>query len=972
MRVVQCRVLASIGVELGPPVETMNATLSGKTERTFLAALALLTWILVAEAQVSANAAAQPGSLDATFRPDVAGNPWDLSATYQAVAVDAQLRVWLGTTGGQLLRLLPDGHRDGGFRPTNFLATSIWAILPMADGGAFVGGTTIFVPGGIQQRALLRLRANGSVDRTFEALDSEALRVLGLALHPEGGLLVVGDLGRWGGLRLPGIARLNLDGSVEPGFTGNLPPIDANFFPVLDRVAVLPSGQVLAGSKPFLRLSAEGRMQSKFTLPTATAASTVGPDGSVWFVTVEGVEAGLERLRVQRHKEDGQLDPGWGRLYACEGKVTVMTVQPDGKPILGGKFSVFGGGRHQSLVRLNTDGTVDHGFVSEVGGLPQAGPADPSSQEAALVSGLVQLPDDKLLVHGIFLDVGTTRVGSLARLQASQRAPAEPVIRGASASLKQFEGGRALLTFALESALPVQGSWFHDGVPVPSAGLSAPEAPGVLVLDDLRMRDAGDYQLKVTNSLGVEVSSVIRLSVEMASAELGTLDVPFRASALQPAGSGTGASLGVGAAAYTADGQRIYVWHGGVEFAGASGQGTRDVARLYPDGGVDHGFVMWRDAARLELTDFLPLRDGRGLAAVISVVPITSNPLASPGLVRVTADGSLDPTFRWELEAATHSSRITDMLELPDGRLLVAGAFKSGVGTPPWNLVRLLADGQVDPTFHPVTSLDWPHLLRLQSKGQVIAVGSRAGGGNAVHRFLADGSPDPSFTVFTPRNGIRCLLLDACDRILIGSETLFAFSDPFHPTFSTVLLRLRSDGTYDTSFRALDGTNDQRPFWVQDLALQADGRILVQFGDDFSTYRRLMRLDPNGGDDSSFQGPTTDGEVLRVLVTPDSQILIAGDFGVVGGAFRPALARLNLMNDRRLRWGRNAAEGGRFVGSLPTRLGRQYIVEGTESVRGAPWKTFKVLNGDGHIQSIDPSASPAQFYRIRINEPPTP
>ncbi len=72
----------------------------------------------------------------------------------------------------------------------------------------------------------------------------------------------------------------------------------------------------------------------------------------------------------------------------------------DGSIMIGGDFTGVGGKFHQSLARLNWDGSTDHSFVANVDGV---------------VSSL-RLRDDKLLLAGHFgmaLGVGRT---SLARL----------------------------------------------------------------------------------------------------------------------------------------------------------------------------------------------------------------------------------------------------------------------------------------------------------------------------------------------------------------------------------------------------------------------------------------------------------------------------------------------------------------------------------------------------------------------------
>jgi uncharacterized delta-60 repeat protein len=55
---------------------------------------------------------------------------------------------------------------------------------------------------------------------------------------------------------------------------------------------------------------------------------------------------------------DKNFNPGTG----ADGEVRCVAVQPDGKILLGGKFSFFNGVAHKSIVRLNSDGSIDESF----------------------------------------------------------------------------------------------------------------------------------------------------------------------------------------------------------------------------------------------------------------------------------------------------------------------------------------------------------------------------------------------------------------------------------------------------------------------------------------------------------------------------------------------------------------------------------------------------------------------------------
>jgi len=82
------------------------------------------------------------------------------------------------------------------------------------------------------------------------------------------------------------------------------------------------------------------------------------------------------------------------------------------------------------------------------------------------------------------------------------------------------------------------------------------------------------------------------------------------------------------------------------------------------------------------------------------------------------------------------------------------------------------------------------------------------------------------------------------------------------------------------------------------IVMQTDGRIIVagNFYHGAESIRRqnIVRLKPDGSHDASFDvGAGADGEVWRVLLEPDGQILISGYFSSFNGVPRQGIARLN-------------------------------------------------------------------------------
>lgn len=91
----------------------------------------------------------------------------------------------------------------------------------------------------------------------------------------------------------------------------------------------------------------------------------------------------------------------------------------------------------------------------------------------------------------------------------------------------------------------------------------------------------------------------------------------------------------------------------------------------------------------------------------------------SGNVLRLNADGSVDPTFNAGTGA---NGAISAMLLLPTGRILVGGRFTNFNGQPRGNLVQLNADGSVFSTVYNLN--DAVSCLAIDGAGRVLVGGS--------------------------------------------------------------------------------------------------------------------------------------------------------------------------------------------------------------------------------------------------------
>jgi uncharacterized delta-60 repeat protein len=115
--------------------------------------------------------------------------------------------------------------------------------------------------------------------------------------------------------------------------------------------------------------------------------------------------------RIARLNSDGTLDSTFPDGNTFNGTVRVITLQPDGKILVGGNFSTYNDGtgsvNSSGLIRLNDDGTVDTSFNVGDGFL---------TDENGNVYSIIVQDDGKIVVGGWFYEYDGTTAEKIVRL----------------------------------------------------------------------------------------------------------------------------------------------------------------------------------------------------------------------------------------------------------------------------------------------------------------------------------------------------------------------------------------------------------------------------------------------------------------------------------------------------------------------------------------------------------------------------
>ena len=327
----------------------------------------------------------------------------------------------------------------------------------------------------------------------------------------------------------------------------------------------------------------------------------------------------------------------------------------------------------------------------------------------------------------------------------------------------------------------------------------------------------------------------------------------------------------------------------------------------------------------------------------------TFNNTSAGRLIRLLGNGSVDPDFNIGTGA---NSEITSIEILPDGRILLGGAFTSFNTTTTRGLVLLDSTGAVDPTF---TS-------RFTSTGfsaGVACLKSLPGGNLIVGGYFTqyDGVPVGRYAILTSSGalvnqalqnpGADSHVLDI-DLLNDGGMLLCGFFRGINGHETGCVARLLPGGSVDSGF----STGSQIGTVAYSVAGQPDGKVLI--GGSFSTFfglgkHYLGRLTSTGSLDTSFEG--TSGPNLNVYgVTLDSKgrILIAGQFSRFHDQSMTGIGRLQPDGSRDRSFTFTPTVSSSFIQEYPIDPEGRIIAYGWSNVFsvGAPANLLRLTGGD--------------------------
>lgn len=539
----------------------------------------------------------------------------------------------------------------------------------------------------------------------------------------------------------------------------------------------------------------------------------------------------------------GNVDPTFDAGAGPNGEVRAIVELPDGRIVVGGMFTAWGGVPRGGLVRLQANGTLDAGFNPPIS-LPAEGG----------VSSLAVATDGSIYAAGTFAAVdGLPRRQPVRFKVDGSLDPSFASALPAGATVQAMVSGP-------DDSLIVGGGFT----------LASPPHAGIV-----RLTLTGGVDI----SYGPLLGAFAPVSVAPPGGTAPPVSIPFSIQAL----------------AVGADGRLVAGISGAFSFSNGQLLDMNPV-RFSPTGVLDRTNPM-RFTQPVNAVAVGP--DGAVfLGGLLGLGPAEVNPVR-----RMLASGQADASFAPGFQRVGGLPVQARCLVLePDGRVVVGGEFDQVNGLPRRGLVRLLMDGKVDTRFAANAALDGVVLAVTPDRQGRILIGgtfSRVQG-TARARIARLLNPPlvprvitpPAATVAVDRGNVKLMVTVDAEPGLSYRWFKDSVAIPGATSPTLALVDVRAGGSYRVEITNRAGTVVTteavltvgprvagapdpmfRPEASGVVISRPDGRLLVANRNIVALLNADGSIEPGFQLDVSKDSALT-GSVLDGLVLPDGKILL--------------------------------------------------------------------------------------------------
>lgn len=378
--------------------------------------------------------AQNPGVLDASFNIGTGANGNVMAIAVQndgKIIIGGSFTSYNGTPANRIARLNADGSIDTTFAVGTGANGNVNAICILGDGNIMIGGNFTTINGmGIGR--LAKLTPTGILWSTINSwIHGNPNGIINsIITQSDGKILVGGDFNVYGGYDWRGVVRIDDYGTVDQSFNSmSGPSLGANAS--VKCLSIQSDGKIIVGGlfstfngvtrNRLARLNVNGSIDPFFNTGSGFAGSgttngvyctKIQSDGKILvggdFTSFNGTPFN----KYGRLNTNCTIDNGFTG-YGVSGSVSSFNIQNDGKIIIAGWFSNFAGSGINNIGRVSANGIIDGTFTAGTG-----------AANTILTSYLQS--DGKILIGGIFTSYNATSANRIARIFGDCTPPQAP------------------------------------------------------------------------------------------------------------------------------------------------------------------------------------------------------------------------------------------------------------------------------------------------------------------------------------------------------------------------------------------------------------------------------------------------------------------------------------------------------------------------------------------------------------------
>jgi len=647
----------------------------------------------------------------------------------------------------RIYRVNQDGSRDALFNTVIVAEANrdTWLTAFVSNGQIYLGIWDGFLSSGeMNPVRLRRFNPDGTEDLSWTQPSFTGAYfdgIHGIAVQPDGALIIAGDFDTVNGVDKKSLARLLPSGAVDSSFT---PPAfaEAKSVIILSNGKLVVAARLLSSAGPGIyRLNSNGSIDTVLLTETGQpffgvqVAPVIDSTGAILSIGRE--LSGNYQDRYFRLFPDGTIDRSYNRNLGEAAKVESVARQTDGKIVVAGNFSRVNGAVRNTAVRLYADGGVDPAFDAGAGFFP-----GPPTQ-------IISQPNGKVVAIGSFTKMdgefqpGLARLNADGKLDLTFRPSIFALFGYVLYALAGQPDGRFLIGGEFESVNGVRLN-----------GLARFNADGSLDTSFMPLTAGGGSIRSIATAAGGKVviggrfnpnSGINRVNIARLNSD-GTLDHTFDAGTIEP----------VAVVFVQPDGKLLVV-------TGTNGPVPMRLKRLNTDGSVDTEFnpVVFAPArpsvaetfnAGQSVDSIVSLSDG---SIIVGGVFHTVNGVIRENLVRLRPNGTLDTGF---LPQGT-DGRVRSIAAQPDGKVVIGGYFSRVEYSIRPGIARLSiaaatfdfdGDGRSDVSVFRPSNNNWYSIL---SGPRLYDVKHMGASGDVLAPADFDGDGRTDLAVFRPSTG---------------------------------------------------------------------------------------------------------------------------------------------------------------------------------------------------------------------------